>query len=65
MEYGKGLGSSKKVAKSEAARLTLEILIPELKKVESKNGSIIQKNVDESVSQMNRDMNVKEFFFTS
>ena len=62
MEYGKGLGSSKKVAKSEAARLTLEILIPELKKVESKNGSIIQKNVDESVSQMNRDMNVKEFF---
>ena len=63
MEYGKGLGSSKKVAKSEAARLTLEILIPEFKKVESKNGSIIQKNVDESVSQMNTDMNVKEFFY--
>ncbi len=52
VEYGKGLGSSKKIAKSEAARLTLEILIPEFKKVETKNGSIIQKNVDESVSLM-------------
>jgi hypothetical protein len=50
VEYGKGFGSSKKVAKSEAARLTLEILIPEFKDVESKNGSFVQKNVDESVS---------------
>jgi len=31
MEYGKGVGSSKKIAKSEAARKTLEILIPEIK----------------------------------
>jgi hypothetical protein len=50
VEYGKGFGSSKKIAKSEAARLTLEFLIPEFKKVETKNGSIIQQQVDESVS---------------
>ena len=28
--YGRGVGSSKKVAKSEAAKKTIEILIPEL-----------------------------------
>merc|ERR1719376_178036 len=32
-EYGKGVGSSKKLAKSEAARQTLEILIPDFKDV--------------------------------
>ena len=31
VEYGKGVGSSKKCAKTEAARQTLEILIPEFK----------------------------------
>ncbi|XP_054166715.1 microprocessor complex subunit DGCR8-like [Oppia nitens] len=33
MEYGKGYGSSKKQAKSEAARTSLEILIPDLKDI--------------------------------
>lgn len=31
MRYGVGYGTSKKQAKSEAARATLEILIPEMK----------------------------------
>lgn len=31
LEYGRGTGSSKKIAKSEAARRTLEMLIPEIK----------------------------------
>ncbi|KAH9413709.1 Microprocessor complex subunit dgcr8, partial [Dermatophagoides pteronyssinus] len=31
MEYGKGYGSSKKEAKTEAARISLDILIPDLK----------------------------------
>ncbi|XP_067135138.1 microprocessor complex subunit DGCR8 [Centruroides vittatus] len=33
MEYGTGYGSSKKQAKSEAAKATLEILIPQMKSV--------------------------------
>ena len=32
IEYGKGVGTSKKQAKSEAARVTLEILMPDFKK---------------------------------
>ena len=32
IEYGKGVGTSKKQAKSEAARVTLEILIPNFMK---------------------------------
>lgn len=31
VEYGKGLGSSKKLAKMEAAKATLDILIPGMK----------------------------------
>merc|ERR1719445_1028137 len=31
IEYGRGTGSSKKIAKSEAARITLEMLIPDIK----------------------------------
>ena len=31
LEYGRGTGSSKKVAKAEAAKKTLEMLIPEIK----------------------------------
>jgi microprocessor complex subunit DGCR8 len=39
LEYGRGTGSSKKIAKSEAARRTLEMLIPEIKdKLPSLNG---------------------------
>ncbi|XP_064460647.1 microprocessor complex subunit DGCR8-like [Ornithodoros turicata] len=37
IEYGSGFGSSKKQAKSEAARTTLEILIPQMKDVNTKN----------------------------
>jgi len=51
IEYGRGVGSSKKEAKSEAARLTLEILIPEFKdNLNLKNGYIIKESVDLSVS---------------
>ena len=32
VEFGQGVGTSKKQAKSEAARLTLEILIPDFMK---------------------------------
>ena len=31
MQYGTGVGSSKKAAKAEAARATLEVLIPQMK----------------------------------
>ena len=31
IEYGRGTGSSKKIAKSEAAKRTLEMLIPDIK----------------------------------
>lgn len=31
MQYGTGVGSSKKAAKAEAAKATLEVLIPEMK----------------------------------
>ena len=34
IEYGRGTGSSKKIAKSEAAKRTLEMLIPDIKVVE-------------------------------
>lgn len=37
IEYGSGFGSSKKQAKSEAAKTTLEILIPQMKDVNTKN----------------------------
>ena len=47
IKYGRGVGKSKKEAKSEAARLTLEILIPEFKKyLEAKNGYVIKENAD-------------------
>ena len=50
IEYGRGAGSSKKEAKSEAARLTLEILIPEFKNnMNAKNGVVIKESVDLSV----------------
>ena len=52
VEYGKGFGSSKKIAKSEAARLTLELLIPEFKKVVTKNGTIVNNDTGESVSHL-------------
>lgn len=31
MQYGTGVGSSKKAAKAEAAKATLEVLIPQMK----------------------------------
>ena len=40
------MGSSKKEAKNEAARLTLEILIPEFKEVNSKNGIVKKEPAD-------------------
>lgn len=47
IEYGRGVGSSKKEAKSEAARLTLEILIPEFKNhLVAKNGYVTKEAVD-------------------
>ncbi|XP_015923719.1 titin homolog [Parasteatoda tepidariorum] len=39
MEYGTGYGSSKKVAKSEAARSALEVLIPKIKKFDPEKRS--------------------------
>lgn len=38
MKYGTGVGTSKKQAKAEAAKMTLEILIPEMRqKIENDN----------------------------
>ena len=39
MQYGTGYGSSKKQAKSEAAKVTLEILIPDMKEMSQSGGS--------------------------
>ena len=51
IEHGRGMGSSKKEAKSEAARKTLELLIPDFKKLlEAKNGYVTKETVDLSVS---------------
>lgn len=47
MEYGKGVGSSKKQAKSEAARLTLEILIPDFKATIEKDMSGNPNNLND------------------
>jgi len=47
IEYGRGVGSSKKEAKSEAARKTLEIFIPEFKKyLTAKNGYVTKESHD-------------------
>jgi len=45
MQYACGLGSSKKAAKSEAAKNTLEILIPQMK--EQLNGTKKTDSIDE------------------
>ncbi|KAI5732398.1 hypothetical protein M8J77_026264 [Diaphorina citri] len=37
MQYGSGIGSSKRIAKLEAAKATLEILLPQLKNIWKKN----------------------------
>lgn len=52
MEYGSGLGSSKKQAKSEAARVSLEILIPQLKQNEknSKGGQELHQQQQQDVA---------------
>lgn len=52
MKYGVGYGTSKKQAKSEAAKATLEILIPEMKSkitADTQTGSA-QKNKDQDLS---------------
>lgn len=49
-DYGKGDGSSKKEAKSEAARKTLEIFIPELKnKLPPRKGYVKKESLDLSM----------------
>jgi microprocessor complex subunit DGCR8 len=53
MQYGIGYGTSKKQAKSEAARATLEILIPEMKSkitIDAKTGSSASKDQDQDLS---------------
>lgn len=57
MQYGVGYGTSKKQAKSEAARATLEILIPEMRhKImsDSKTASNASKVQDQDLSVSNR-----------
>lgn len=53
MQYGIGYGTSKKQAKSEAARATLEILIPEMKSkitADSKVTANARKDQDQDLS---------------
>lgn len=53
MQYGIGYGTSKKQAKSEAARATLEILIPEMKSkitADAKTGSSASKDQNQDLS---------------
>ncbi|CAH0549289.1 unnamed protein product [Brassicogethes aeneus] len=53
MKYGVGYGTSKKQAKAEAARATLEILIPEMKsKIQTDNrmGAIAKRDEDQDLS---------------
>ncbi|KAJ3653070.1 hypothetical protein Zmor_018987 [Zophobas morio] len=53
MQYGVGYGTSKKQAKSEAARATLEILIPEMKSkitTDAKTGSSASRDQDQDLS---------------
>lgn len=53
MQYGIGYGTSKKQAKSEAARATLEILIPEMKSkitTDAKTGSSASRDQDQDLS---------------
>lgn len=53
MQYGIGYGTSKKQAKSEAARATLEILIPEMRSkisCDSKTSSNTSQNEDQDLS---------------
>lgn len=53
MQYGVGYGTSKKQAKSDAAKATLEILIPEMRSkitADSKSGSNASKSQDQDLS---------------
>lgn len=53
MQYGVGYGTSKKQAKSEAARATLEILIPEMRSkitADSKSTSSSKKDHEQDLS---------------
>lgn len=60
MQYGVGYGTSKKQAKSDAAKATLEILIPEMRSkitADSKSGGA---NASKSQDQ---DLSVSKLFF--
>lgn len=53
MQYGVGFGTSKKQAKSEAARATLEILIPQMKskiEADSKMGAVAKRDQEQDLS---------------
>lgn len=55
MEYGSGFGSSKKQAKANAARKTLEILIPQMKdKISGENGGDNGSNNDSRTIKASR-----------
>ncbi|XP_077255796.1 microprocessor complex subunit partner of drosha [Temnothorax americanus] len=55
MEYGNGFGSSKKQAKANAARKTLEILIPQMKdKISGENGGDNGSNNDSRTIKASR-----------
>jgi hypothetical protein len=62
MQYGQGFGTSKKQAKSEAAKSTLEILIPEMrdKIQQDSKGRYTNKEPDLCVS--NKHSNYVVFF---
>lgn len=48
--YGRGFGSSKKTAKAEAAKATLEIMIPEMKTI--LNGNKADPNSDFDIAEV-------------
>jgi len=54
MQYGTGYGSSKKQAKAEAAKVTLEILIPQMK--EQLDGSKKNSNNDFDICEVSNSL---------
>lgn len=60
LKYGTGYGTSKKQAKSDAARETLEILIPEMK--DKITGIKQDKNVPKN---SHKDLSVSQFYFAN
>lgn len=65
MQYGVGYGTSKKQAKSDAAKATLEILIPEMRAkitADSKSGSNASKAQDQDLSVSKKQSGSKDHF---